>query len=416
MNNLEPLTISGLPREILSEIIQYLPLEDVKSFSVCSKQCRIQSLSNVFQAVEISQESAKAFKDDGSLSSLVTSIRHAILRPSNSKKWISIGQFHDLVTECRETFDILQYFTNLEIIEIADFKLAEYPEFRLLCSTFKKLATYPLSKKLKTVHMVSTSDPDNNTLKSRQKYYLRKLFGENKIFIESGMSKDHEFAKFPPGTFNLEELSLNICQIYIEDSPWEDSMSFGEKLMIASRMTLKRLDFDVDRIVFSPFQNCIFPAVKYLNIRCERLNGDQMTEIGQLFPNLEDFRVRRGRHLRYIGEYTKETPFVEIGRMSNLRRIFLPQPEDWKLRYLSEGELDETVEYWMGKRPDRRLKVLNPSPLTMLEQVEFYNELEEGLECCITDGNTRKWRATTPFPIRMQNDPMLRPVGWDSDV
>ncbi|KAF3289629.1 hypothetical protein TWF970_003399 [Orbilia oligospora] len=367
--------ISEIPLELLKEILQYLSLKDIKSFSTCSKQSRFRSLPSVFKAIAICQESARALRDGGSLCSVVTTIRYAILRPSNSSREVSQEQFHDLVKECRVSFDILKHFKNLEVIEIADFKLPEQFEYRLT--------------------------------------------DENNIFIKNGVRKQDEIANFPKGIFNLEELSLNVLEIYVDDSEREESIGFADELLTSSRLVLKRLSIDVYHLVFSEKKNCIFPTLSFLSIWCGGMGIQDMSEISCSFPNIEELRVggKRNRvYERIMMRPTKETPYVEIGRMPKLKRIFLPQPSDLYGRFLDEGELDKTVEYWMGKRPDQEFKSLNPSPLTMLEQVEFCNGSTEGLECCIIDGDTRRWRATRSFSIRMEEDPTLRPVGWDFEV
>ncbi|KAF3309644.1 hypothetical protein TWF173_010733 [Orbilia oligospora] len=411
--------ISEIPLELLKEILQYLSLKDIKSFSTCSKQSRFRSLLSVFKAIAICQESARALRDGGSLCSVVTTIRYAILRPSNSSREVSQEQFHDLVKECRVSFDILKHFKNLEAIEIADFKLPEQFEYRLLSSTFKKLSTYPPFKNLKRIQMLSTSVRSDFSLAAQYEHYLDSLTDENNIFIKNGVRRQDEIANFPKGIFNLEELSLNVLEIYLDDSEREESIGFADELLNSSRLVLKRLSIDVYHIFFSEKKNCIFPTLSFLSIWCGGMGIQDMSEISCSFPNIEELRVggKRNRvYERIMMRPTKETPYVEIGRMPKLKRIFLPQPSDLYGRFLDEGELDKTVEYWMGKRPDQEFKSLNPSPLTMLEQVEFCNGSTEGLECCIIDGDTRRWRATRSFSIRMEEDPTLRPVGWDFEV
>ncbi|KAF3167389.1 hypothetical protein TWF225_000060 [Orbilia oligospora] len=411
--------ISEIPLELLREILQYLSLKDIKSFSTCSKQCRFRSLQNVFRAIAICQESARALRDRGSLCSLVTTIRYAILRPSNSSREVSQEQFHDLVKECRVSFDILKHFKNLEVIEIADFKLPEQFEYRLLSSTFKKLSTYPLFKNLKRIQMLSASARSDFSLAAQYKHYLDNLTDENNIFIENGVLKQDEIANFPKGTFNLEELSLNVRDIYVDDSEHEESIGFADELLISSRLVLKRLSINAYHILFSEKKNCIFPALSFLSIWCGGVGIEDMSEISCLFPNIEELRIGGERYRVYervVMRHTEKTPYVEIGCMPKLKRVFLPQPSDLQLKFLNEGELDKTVEYWMGKRPDQEFKLLNPSPLTMLEQVEFCNGSTGALECCIIDGDTRRWRTTRSFSTRMQEDPTLRPVGWDFEV
>ncbi|KAF3211786.1 hypothetical protein TWF192_009597 [Orbilia oligospora] len=411
--------ISEIPLELLREILQYLSLEDIKSFSTCSKQCRFRSLLNVFRAIAICQESARALRDSGSLCSLVTNIRYAILRPSNSGREVSQERFHGLVKECRTSFDVLEHFTNLEVIEIADFKLPEQSEYRLLSSTFRKLSTYPLIKNLKRIQMFSTAVRTDPSLEAQYENYLDNLTDENDIFIENGIRKGDEIATLPKGTFNLEELSLNVRDIYMEDSERSESIGFADELLTSSRLVLKRLSVDVYHMLFSESKNCIFPTLSFLSIWCGGFGIQDMSEISCSFPNIEELRIGGERYRIYqrvAMRHTEKTPYVEIGRMPKLKRIFLPQPSDLQLKFLNEGELDKTVEYWMGKRPDQEIKLLNPSPLTMLEQVEFCNGSTEALECCIIDGDTRRWRTTRSYSIRIQEDPTLRPVGWDFEV
>ncbi|KAK6510970.1 hypothetical protein TWF506_010058 [Arthrobotrys conoides] len=92
----QPTTILAIPPEIVLHVFNFLPLWNIKEFSLCSKRCRYLSTRRIFKHVNISSDSLKAFQKDGPLHYIADAVVGIVIRTRY------LGSATDLCTFMRE--------------------------------------------------------------------------------------------------------------------------------------------------------------------------------------------------------------------------------------------------------------------------------------------------------------------------
>ncbi|KAK6502578.1 hypothetical protein TWF506_003157 [Arthrobotrys conoides] len=127
-------TIFPLPSELSLQILSYLPLKDLKSLSVCSREVRRFTSVELFRGVVLCPGSVQAFGDGGLLGGMVGGVRSVhITYPKTTAPSEYINLF-------RTVTPLLRNFSGLKALRIELFSSKE--NNRILNAVFKTLSTY----------------------------------------------------------------------------------------------------------------------------------------------------------------------------------------------------------------------------------------------------------------------------------
>ncbi|KAK6334691.1 hypothetical protein TWF718_010138 [Orbilia javanica] len=93
----KPTTILAIPPEIVLHTLNFLPLYNMKEFSLCSKRCRSLAVRRIFKHVNISSTALKAFQKDGTLHHVADAVFGIVIRT----RYISTAKdLCDFMREC----------------------------------------------------------------------------------------------------------------------------------------------------------------------------------------------------------------------------------------------------------------------------------------------------------------------------
>ncbi|KAK6529844.1 hypothetical protein TWF281_009002 [Arthrobotrys megalospora] len=76
----KPTLILDIPPEIVLHMFNFLPLSNMKDFSLCSKRCRSLAIRRIFKHVNISSDAIKAFQKDGDLHHIADAVFGLVIR------------------------------------------------------------------------------------------------------------------------------------------------------------------------------------------------------------------------------------------------------------------------------------------------------------------------------------------------
>ncbi|KAF3142430.1 hypothetical protein TWF703_000819 [Orbilia oligospora] len=76
----QPTTILAIPPEIILHVFNFLPLYNMKEFSLCSKRCRSLAIRRIFKHVNISSDALKAFQKGGELHYIADAVFGIVIR------------------------------------------------------------------------------------------------------------------------------------------------------------------------------------------------------------------------------------------------------------------------------------------------------------------------------------------------
>ncbi|KAF3103092.1 hypothetical protein TWF102_003914 [Orbilia oligospora] len=92
----QPTTILAIPPEIILHVFNFLPLYNMKEFSLCSKRCRSLAIRRIFKHVNISSDALKAFQKGGELHYIADAVFGIVIRTRY------IGYANELCTFMKE--------------------------------------------------------------------------------------------------------------------------------------------------------------------------------------------------------------------------------------------------------------------------------------------------------------------------
>ncbi|KAF3292532.1 hypothetical protein TWF132_005584 [Orbilia oligospora] len=92
----QPTTILAIPPEIILHVFNFLPLHNIKEFSLCSKRCRSLAIRRIFKHVNISSDALKAFQKGGELHYIADAVFGIVIRTRY------IGYANELCTFMKE--------------------------------------------------------------------------------------------------------------------------------------------------------------------------------------------------------------------------------------------------------------------------------------------------------------------------
>ncbi|KAF3164390.1 hypothetical protein TWF788_001175 [Orbilia oligospora] len=92
----QPTTILAIPPEIVLHVFNFLPLYNMKEFSLCSKRCRSLAIRRIFKHVNISSDALKAFQKGGELHYIADAVFGIVIRTRY------IGYANELCTFMKE--------------------------------------------------------------------------------------------------------------------------------------------------------------------------------------------------------------------------------------------------------------------------------------------------------------------------
>ncbi|KAK6542458.1 hypothetical protein TWF694_006412 [Orbilia ellipsospora] len=135
-----------LPAELSLMILSFTPLEDLKSFSLCSKSCRALCLPVLFRGIGVSHVSIAAFEDGGSLCHLRSSVRYINLTVPKDTP------FSHLVYKYKKYTHFLRLFPHLSALRLALYT-SRATQYLLFLAIFSTISTYPFYTNLKALYL-----------------------------------------------------------------------------------------------------------------------------------------------------------------------------------------------------------------------------------------------------------------------
>ncbi|KAF3901761.1 hypothetical protein AA313_de0202916 [Arthrobotrys entomopaga] len=135
-----------LPAELSLMILSFTPLEDLKSFSLCSKSCRELCLPVLFRGIGVSHVSITAFEDGGSLCHLRSSVRYINLTVPKDTP------FSHLVYKYKKYTHFLRLFPHLSALRLALYT-SRATQYLLFLAIFSTISTYSFYTNLKALYL-----------------------------------------------------------------------------------------------------------------------------------------------------------------------------------------------------------------------------------------------------------------------
>ncbi|KAK6529842.1 hypothetical protein TWF281_009000 [Arthrobotrys megalospora] len=355
-----------IPTELVFQVLSYLPLEDLKNLSLCSKSCRANALPAVFYHVKFNLNSPEptdifsSFEDGGFLAHIRQGIKHATLDCSAFDTSI------DKKVECCQLFatkvhllPALRYLSLGLVLPIA--VLNQYPDFtqRLFYEIFRRLAdNSPAYYSIKRVCMsVRTMVPqDGDSISTEFGKQTEQLNEESKTFLRLQSTNETSEAATPTDIYfppNTEELFFDYNQHQYKNWPLYPLSS-----ILTARATLKKVCLNITHRNGSlgpkdyGFPDGEFPNVKTLQIHPHFLYDEAVLfrPLVRLFPNVEDLSVYLAHQMwsenrtLYARGYDSVSLFPKVRKI----RMFWFEEDFGQLgtEFMMTWELEYHVKRW----------------------------------------------------------------------
>ncbi|KAK6353570.1 hypothetical protein TWF696_005532 [Orbilia brochopaga] len=392
-----------LPAELVLEIFEFLPVNDLKALSVCSKAYRAAVLPTLFREVRISPDSLPAFLDGGSLAHICPSVRHA------SFTRLEKSRFVETVNRCRIYTNALSggLFPLLTSLHVSLYVPLRFPrvEVHMLIAIFSRLATAEFYNRLKILYLqVLPQDVEKaitheqllkDTLDEENRRFLDDRvechgLGELESDEDEGQSVNALLAKLRPPPA-LEELLITADTVRFRAPSIRHDLTFAEWLVRCCAPNLRRLELCMDKVgtpkntpvlrrYLAMPDHLVFPRVTKLRLDVSSFKRRHLTDLAARFPCLEELAVHvwSGYVIRYNRKIVVMQHIVGFGK--NLKKVTMPWPEEWQLTRENtyRWHLRKSVERWIA------------AGLTGLQEVEFLlkiGELDEDYVKFVVNGD-----------------------------
>ncbi|KAK6522353.1 hypothetical protein TWF281_002919 [Arthrobotrys megalospora] len=384
-------SLLNLPVDVLLPIVEYLPLDDLKSFSSCSRACRKVSSRTLFRGIKLSSyESICAF-ESGSLAPHRQHVCHVNLAPVLDDKDVKpmpnskggpevpsdVAKFMNLLTICQMMLKSLEGFTRITKLTITGNFLQRH-QGTLVLAMLNRVFRMPFYRTLKHFGLrTGRMSPGYGFILENDLFFLQQ---NHRQYLSAA---DWDFIWTPNRTYSRRDLGTDCPQpalesaiifckhlIFTEKSLPTFSLTTGAFFFVfSSAATLKKLHLHVgDSVTFglpsweaqhmgepekvAPYWT--FPRVKELWMDVESAVDDVwLKQIIVRFPNMEDFRLdacfysngtqRVGYHIPDSSLATYRNPwFFELQALKGLRKVTLPWPKQHRGEFLEERHLTGT--------------------------------------------------------------------------